>query len=333
MSDLTASATRPSRRRRILKLLAAAVVLWLLVDKLLSVVLNEPEVGHWRSQAGFDSYRAAYAAAMDTVPAATSTHDVRTDYGTVRVYEWASENNALPVLLLPGSRAGTPMWGENLPSWIGKRTVYALDALGDAGMSSQSVPVSTLEEQAEWVEQTLAGLGLERVHVVGHSFGGATAANLVRYRPERVASLTLLEPVMVLHGLPASTYVSATLMQIPAPQAWKDRAAAEIGGTTIDEVRQRTPVSVMIDRASQHYSAPLLLPRTFTDDEWRSIDVPLHIDIASDKSLAGGPAAARRAEELTGATVTIWPDTTHSLPMQAKTPLGSELQEFWTSHD
>lgn len=89
----------------------------------------------------------------------------------------------------------------------------------------------------------------------------------------------------------------------------------------------------MIDQASQHYSAPMLMPGTFTDDQWRSIRVPLRVDIASDKSLAGGRDAARRAQELTAATVTIWPGTTHSLPMQVKTDLGLQLEGFWTAHD
>lgn len=89
----------------------------------------------------------------------------------------------------------------------------------------------------------------------------------------------------------------------------------------------------MIDRASRHYSAPLLMPRTFSDDEWRSLDLPIRIDIASEKSLAGGHNAARRAQELTDATVTIWPDTSHSLPMQARATLGPQLAAFWTSQE
>ncbi|XKK39557.1 alpha/beta fold hydrolase [Nocardiopsis sp. ARC36] len=121
----------------------------------------------------------------------------------------------LPVVLLPGTRSGAPMWGENLTHWIGRRTVYAMDAVGDAGMSTQSVPFSSFDEQAAWVEQTLAGLGLERAHVVGHSFGGAIAATHALAHPGRVASLTLLEPVMVLHGLPASTYLWSVLLFLP----------------------------------------------------------------------------------------------------------------------
>lgn len=329
--------SRRARRRRVLKVLAAALVAWLVVDKAVTVINPEPTVGHWRSQQGYESYRAAYHDVMATLPAPTRTHDVSTEYGSVRVYEWAAADDVpasrLPVVFLPGIRSGAPMWGENLTHWIGQRTLYAMDAIGDAGMSTQSIPFTSFDDQAEWVEQVLAGLDLKRTHIVGHSFGGAIAADHSLRDPSRVASLTLLEPVMVLHRLPVSTYLWSAMLLLPVPQAWKDRALAEIGGTSVAEVQERTPMSVMVDEGSKHYDSVTLVPRTFTDKEWRSMAMPIRIDIASDKSLAGGTKAADRARGLGIEPVTVWPHTTHSLPVQAADQLGPELERYWAQHD
>ncbi|WP_017627834.1 alpha/beta hydrolase [Nocardiopsis chromatogenes] len=331
---------RPRRRRAlaVLKVLAVLVAAWLVIDKAAEAVSPEPQVGHWRSQEGYESYRAAYDAAMADLPEPTRTHDVPTEYGTVRVYEWAAdgdreENDLLPVVFVPGISSGAPMWGDNLPSWIGDRTLYAMDAIGDSGMSTQSVPFASFDDQAEWVEQMLAGLDIDRAHMVGHSFGGAVAANHALDRPGRVASLTLLEPVVVLESLPASMYLWSSLLILPAPQSWKDRALAEIGGTTVEEVRERTPMSVMVDEGSKHYVSPTLVPRTLTDGEWRSMEMPVRVDIAAEKSLAGGGEAAARAQSLGMDPVTVWPETTHSLPMQAAEALGPELEGYWSTHD
>lgn len=336
---MSAKSTRKRRRHRVLTVLVALVVAGLVVDKVVSVVAPAPQVGHWRSQAGYEAYRAAYDEAMATMPEPTRTHDVRTEFGVVRVYEWTAEadadadEKALPVVLVPGIRSGVPMWGENLPHWLGQRTIYAMDALGDAGLSTHSVPFESLEHQVGWLEQTLAGLDLERVHLVGHSFGGGIAATHALRHPGRVASLTLFDPVMVLHGMPASTYFWATLLLLPAPQGWKDRALAEIGGVSVDEVRERTPVSVMIDEGSKQYTTVQRTPRTLTDEEWQSMEMPIKVEIASDKSLAGGREAADRARRLGLDDVTVRPNTTHSLPMQAAEELGPEMEQYWSDHD
>lgn len=151
--------------------------------------------------------------------------------------------------------------------------------------------------------------------------------------PGRVASLTLLEPVMVLHGMPLGVYVWGSVLILPFPQPWKDWALAEIGGVTIEEIRERTPVSVMIDEGSKQYVSTTLRPRTFTDSEWQSMKMPIRVEIASDKSMAGGQPAADRARALGIGHVTVRADTTHSLPMQAAAELGPELQAYWTAHD
>lgn len=303
----------------------------LAVGKVADLLTPQPQVGQWRSEESRGRYAAAYADALAAIPPPSATRDVATRFGTVHVLQWGASTGGAPVLLLPGRSSGAPMWAENLPSWIGARTIYALDAIGDAGLSSQSVPMQDPRDQAAWIADTLSGLGLSRVHVVGHSFGGATAAEFAVARPEFVASLTLVEPVVVvIRSLPASVYVWSTVLLLPAPQAWKDRALAAIGGTSVDEVRRRTPMSVMIAEAGSGYHAALPTPRTLTDEQWRALGMPLRVDIGGASDLAGGAAAAERIRTLLpGATVTVWPGGTHSLPMDEKVALGRALLEFW----
>ena len=92
-------------------------------------------------------------------------------------------------------------------------------------------------------------------------------------------------------------------------------------------------MSVMVDEGSKHYDSVTLVQRTFTDEEWRSLAMPIRVDMASEKSLAGGAEAADRARDLGIETVTVWPHTTHSLPVQAADRLGPELRRFWAQHD
>ncbi|WP_337999694.1 alpha/beta fold hydrolase [Streptomyces murinus] len=49
------------------------------------------------------------------------------------------------------------------------------------------------EHAARWLDETLAGLGLDRVHLVGGSYGGWLALNQAHRRRDRLASVTLLD--------------------------------------------------------------------------------------------------------------------------------------------
>lgn len=48
---------------------------------------------------------------------------------------------------------------------------------------------------ALYVDDLLRSLGVERVHLVGHSFGGMVAAEVAAHFPDRVASLALVAPL------------------------------------------------------------------------------------------------------------------------------------------
>ena len=140
---------------------------------------NRSAVGHFRSATGEQAYLTAYRRAMSLLPTPRSNLDLETTFGRVRVYEFgaaSADRAAIPVVLLPGRTSGVPMWAYNLPDLAAARTTYALDALGDAGLSVQIRPIRDAADQADWLDQVLAQLPVRSVHLVGHSFGGWLAA-------------------------------------------------------------------------------------------------------------------------------------------------------------
>lgn len=208
-------------------------------------------VGHFRSAQDRQEYLGYYQQVMETMPAPSQVEDVITSYGTVRVYTWESGagRDSPPVVLLPGRASGAPMWAVNIPLLIQSRRVIAFDALGDAGMSVQSAPLTSADDQAAWVDEVLADVAPDGVHLVGHSFGGATAALYARIHPERVRSLTLLEAVFVFAYPPADIMGWTVVSSIPAlPEGWRNKALERIGG---EKLSGTDPMELMIkDRKS-----------------------------------------------------------------------------------
>jgi pyruvate dehydrogenase E2 component (dihydrolipoamide acetyltransferase) len=101
------------------------------------------------------------------------------------------EGAGIPVLLVHGFGADLNTWMFTQPALAAGRRVVALDLPGHGG-SAKEVGDGDAEGLTDAVEGALGALGIKRVHLVGHSMGGAIAALAALWQPERVASLTLI---------------------------------------------------------------------------------------------------------------------------------------------
>jgi len=101
------------------------------------------------------------------------------------------EGDSVPVLLVHGFGADLNTWMFTQPALAAGRRTLALDLPGHGG-SAKEVGAGDPESLTDAVEGALGVLGIERVHLIGHSMGGAIAAVAALRRPERVASLTLI---------------------------------------------------------------------------------------------------------------------------------------------
>lgn len=100
--------------------------------------------------------------------------------------------DATPVLLLHGFGADLNSWMFTQPALADGRRVIALDLPGHGGSAKNVADGHAALVDA--VQAALDALDLARVHLVGHSLGGALAALLAARRPDRIATLSLIAP-------------------------------------------------------------------------------------------------------------------------------------------
>jgi pimeloyl-ACP methyl ester carboxylesterase len=296
---------------------------------------DRSSVGHFRSATGEQAYLAAYRRAMTLLPTPRSSPDLETTFGRVRMYEFrapSADRAAIPVILLPGRTSGVPMWAYNLSDLAAARTAYALDALGDAGLSVQTRPIRDAADQADWLDQVLRQLPVLNVHLVGHSFGGWLAANYAARHPERVQTLTLLDPVFVFQGLRWQVYFISLPASLPfLPRSWRTRMLTAIGGGPVD---LDDPVARVISEATEHYAVRLPMPKRLTGIQLRGLHMPVYAALAGHSAMHDGAHAADVARAvIPDATIELWPDATHSLPMEQTETLGRVILEFMGTHD
>jgi pimeloyl-ACP methyl ester carboxylesterase len=97
-----------------------------------------------------------------------------------------------PVLFLHG--AGGLLWDPFLEALSAGHTVYAPEHPG-AGDTDVLEHLPGIWELVLFYDEVLDGLGLDRVAVVGHSFGGMVAAELAANNPRRVSRLVLISAI------------------------------------------------------------------------------------------------------------------------------------------
>lgn len=123
------------------------------------------------------------------------------------------------VVLLHSSMSSKAQWTDLMSQLEGGFRCIAVDLLGygaspfpadvDAGY------VHTLAHEVDAVSAAIASRlePGEAFHLIGHSFGGASALHMARRMPARVQSLTLFEPV-AFHLLPAQHPARAEIVAV-----------------------------------------------------------------------------------------------------------------------
>lgn len=128
--------------------------------------------------------------------------------------EYEVHGEGEPVLLIHGSHVAdalAPLAREN--ALAERYRLIRYRRRGFAGCDRHTGPFS-VEDQARDAAALLEHLGVERTHVIGHSYGAVTAIQLALDAPDVVGSLVLLEPPLgTAEGAAAAEEAFAPIME------------------------------------------------------------------------------------------------------------------------
>lgn len=125
-----------------------------------------------------------------------------------------------PLLLVHGVGSSMTTWGE-LPRTLSEtgRRVITVDLIGH-GASCGGNGDFSLGANASALRDLLDHLGVERVHLIGHSFGGGVSLQFAYQFPERIESLVLISS----GGLGTDVHAGLRAASLPGSE-WVLRAA------------------------------------------------------------------------------------------------------------
>lgn len=117
----------------------------------------------------------------------------------VRLHYLDVGHGAPPLLLLHGLSANAQSFGGVIAAGLGDSFRLIVPDLRGRGQSAAPATGYSMEDHARDAVALLDALGLDRVAVVGHSFGGFLGIYLAATRPERVTKLVVIDAAMTLN--------------------------------------------------------------------------------------------------------------------------------------
>jgi pimeloyl-ACP methyl ester carboxylesterase len=260
-----------------------------------------------------------------------------------KTFEYEVIGRGRPVVLIHGALiadAFRPLLGE--PSLASRYQLITYHRRGYAGSSPASGPVSVLD-QAQDCRDLLRHVGVQRAHVVGHSFGGSVALQLALDAPEVVHTLALLEPALMI-GTSAQAYRDSLAKAI---QHFRETSASVV----VDEMLQaRWPeyraalesvlpgaFDAAVAAASAAFEAELpgLLEWNFGEEEAKRITQPV-LSVLGGKSVTLSPRFAEAHHWLLAncshAEEYELPGAHHFLQMENSGDMAEALASFFERH-
>ncbi|MBY8881787.1 haloalkane dehalogenase [Actinacidiphila acidipaludis] len=107
---------------------------------------------------------------------------------------YLDSGSGTPVVLLHGNPASSHVWRDVMPGLGGGR-LLAPDLIG-MGRSGKPALDYSFADHARYLDAWFDALGLDRVILVGHDWGGALAFDWARRHPDRVLGVAFLETVV-----------------------------------------------------------------------------------------------------------------------------------------
>jgi pimeloyl-ACP methyl ester carboxylesterase len=235
---------------------------------------------------------------------------VETRFGTTHVFHWPGTGT--PIVLLHGSGATSIMWHKAIVGLAG-HPLYALDTIGEPGRSVQRAPIRDPRDFVTWLDEVLSGLELDRVHLVGASYGGWLALNQALRSPQRLATISLVEPAGFQKvGARFFLWAIACGFASIAPAPIRRRAARWLRMSTVNDL----PMRKLAMLSYRKYRWRLPKERSPTDGELRSVATRTLLLLGEKSELHDARRVRARTRAcMTALEVEIVPGAGHSLPV------------------
>jgi pimeloyl-ACP methyl ester carboxylesterase len=247
----------------------------------------------WKSVEGGRAVEARYRAILERWPVPNRQFAVPTREGETFVVACGPED-APPLVLFHGSASNSFMWMGDVAAWSEHFRVYAIDMIGEPGLSAPSRPTLASGAYAMWLDDVFGALGIARASLVGISLGGWLALDYAARHPERVASIAVLCPGGI--GRHKNVLLWAAPLLLLGP--WGIRKVNRIiaGPAPADAPPPNPAIAAFPQLVFRNFRVRTERLPVIRDDALRGLSMPVLAILGGKDAMVDSPGIKRRLE-------------------------------------
>lgn len=225
----------------------------------------------------YKELEALYNATFVQLTNPSRTQFIDTSFGQTHLVSSGSRE-AKPVLVLHGAASNAVGCWPLINGLASKYCVHAPDAPRQLGKTETFHLSSANQDYGKWLAEVLDKLEIERVRVVGFSFGGWMACKLALFVPKRIEKLVLISPIGI------APFRIRYLLQAPVSMLWMliSRSDASVhrftklvaGQTASNELIDEMATSARVFLKNFHFQD---IPYRFSRKNLQKISTPTYL--------------------------------------------------------
>lgn len=274
----------------------------------------------YKTEAGGRTLAQRYRELLALWPVANEQLRLATSQGETFVIA-SGDKAAPPLVLLHGAGGNSIMWLRDVAEWSKHFRVYAVDVIGEPGLSAPSRPPLASDAYARWLGDVFDTLSISQADIVGVSLGGWLALEFATRNPSRVGKLVLLCPGGV--GRQKAGFLFKAMFLMLFGEWGRRRALSLALGATRENANPQAE-AYMSSIFREFRPRREVLPM-FSDARLRKLTMPVFLIVGGrDAMLNSRETIARMKRTVSNLTVRDLSETGHLIVGQTE-PIGAFL--------
>lgn len=249
----------------------------------------------FKSEAGREAIYKLYDQKLAELNIAYDTRFVETSFGKTHLIVTGDASNP-PLILVHGSNGCAPIALECYPNLSSKFQVFAVDVLAQPNKSAESRLSMKDEAYGLWMNEVIEALALEKVTLVGFSFGGLIILKTLATHGEKVKEAFIAAPAYIVNGNPLAALLKVFIPMRKYIRTKEVRFIEQFLGVLFS---QRDPFAVeFLSKVFLYFEMDFTPVPVINQKEAQKITTPITLIAAGDDLLFPGKKMLKRAKKI-----------------------------------